>query len=133
MEIKKQILGKFQGIFEFSITPTDKNPIMKDSEKMRHFKVFIKNRATGKEESFIFSQGLGITDTDSETIYLGLVGCFLNDLPYIDLEEFDGLGYEGKEAVKIYKAICDQYDKIKSLGVLEVLENLTEEEKETLQ
>ena len=133
MEIKKQILDKFKGCFEFSMTPTDKNPTMKDSDKMRHFKVFIKNRGTQQEESFIYSQGLGIKETDNDSIYFGLIGCFLMDLPYIDLEEFDGLGDEGEKAIRVYNAICDQYEKIKRLGVLEVLENLTENEKDSLQ
>lgn len=133
MENKQlKLLNKFKKDFEFKVIPDSNNPNMSNSENMRHFKVFVINKELKNEESFIFSQGLGIAETDDENVLFGLISCFKSDLPYIDLEEFDGLGYEGKEAIKTYKSICDQHKKLNDLGFIELLENLSEDEQDLL-
>jgi hypothetical protein len=128
---KIELLNLFKEEFGFKVVETDKNPQMKDFNG-RHFKIYIKNKLTNQEKIFIYSQGLGIKETDDENIIFGLISCFYMDLPYIDLEEFEGLGYTGKEAVKIYESICKQHDKLNELGFLAKIENLTDEAKKLL-
>lgn len=132
-KVKQLLFNEFKEGWEFKVDYAESNPNFDEQRNMNHYKITIKNKETKKRRSFIFSQGTGVKETDDDSVIFNLIGCFLSDLPYIDLEEFDGLGYGGQEAVKVYKAICEQHDKLNILGLVDWLENLTDEEKELLE
>ena len=132
MENKHQVLkNKINKAFKFVVEEADSNPNMKDFDGY-HYKIDVINRETRERDIFNFSVGRGITDRDDLDLAYGLLSSLFIDRIYIDKEEFDGLGYEGKEAVDVYEAICENHDKMKDLGVIDFFESLDEEEQEIL-
>jgi len=126
---EQEILSKFKD-FKFKVSETDKTNL-KDFSCFKYRITITKDKL---RRSFLYSVGIGhkVEDRTEEKLILGLISCFLSDLPYIDLEELKGLGYNPKEEKRVHKLVCEQYRKIKDLGILEILENLTEEEQEVI-
>ena len=126
---EQEILSKFKD-FKFKVSETDKTNL-KDFSCFKYRITITKDKL---RRSFLYSVGIGhkVEDRINNKLIFGLISCFLSDLSYIDLEELKGLGYDPKEEKRVYKLVCEQFQKIKDLGILEILENLTEEEQEFL-
>ena len=126
---EQKILNKFKD-FKFKVSETDKTNL-KDFSCFKYRITITKDKL---RRSFLYSVGIGhkVEDRTDNKLIFGLIGCFLSDLPFIELEELKGLGYNPKEEKRVHKLVCEQYRKIKDLGILEILENLTEEEQEVI-
>ena len=126
---EQKILNKFKD-FKFKVSETDKTNL-KDFSCFKYRITITKDKL---RRSFLYSVGIGhkVEDRTDNKLIFGLIGCFLSDLPFIELEELKGLSYNPKEEKRVHKLVCEQYRKIKDLGILEILENLTEEEQEVI-
>ena len=127
--MEKEFLSKFKD-FKFKVSETDKTNL-KDFSCFKYRITITKDKL---RRSFLYSVGIGhkVEDRINNKLIFGLISCFLSDLPFIELEELKGLGYDPKEEKRVHKLVCEQYRKIKDLGILEILKNLTEEEQEVL-
>jgi hypothetical protein len=102
---------------------TGNNPHMSDFKGAQHFKVTLMNRDTRKQATFNFSRG----SANKDSVVYGLISCLLSDREYEDLDRFDELGYEGKKAIEIHQAICDNNEKADNIGLLDYFDVLSDD------
>jgi len=129
---KQDVLTKLRTHYKINVVNVDSNPNFdeKDFPGGTHRKVEFQNKKSKKKGSFFYSMGSGVTDIDDDSVILGLIGSLMHDSIYTDLDEFDGLGYEGKKAVKVYQQICKSQKIMARLGLGYYFDNLTEQEKD---
>lgn len=130
-KIKIELIKKILKQFSYKVIEVDKNPYMNDF-KGYHYKITIKNKETHRQRFFYYSVGLGHTERDDLTIFKGLINCLYIDMPYIDIEELEGV-YEDEEKInQVHKAVLKNYEKMEKIGLKDFFNNLNEIEQEIL-